>query len=87
MERAVDYAPFPTEFPVAQTAPVWISHTLRYAMSGAYSTSPSGGSYYSPPATTTPTPAPTPTTTPTPAPTPPPATTTAPVPPPTTPGQ
>jgi penicillin-binding protein 1A len=95
MERAVDYSPFPTEFPVAQTAPVWISHTLRYAMSGAYSTSPSGGSYYTPPSTTTPapapaqttTPAPTPTTTPAPAPTTPPATTPAPVPAPTTPGQ
>jgi penicillin-binding protein 1A len=54
MERALDYAPFPTAFPVAQTPPVWISHTLRYAMSGGYSTSSSGGSYYYPPSTTTP---------------------------------
>jgi penicillin-binding protein 1A len=37
MERAVAYAPFPTEFPVPKTAPVWRSHTLQYAMSGAYS--------------------------------------------------
>jgi penicillin-binding protein 1A len=69
-ERAVDYAPFPTEFPVAQTPPVWISHTLRYAMSGGYSTSSSGGNYYSSPSTTTPstggyTQTPSPTTTPT----------------------
>jgi penicillin-binding protein 1A len=53
MERALDFAPFPTAFPVAQTPPVWISHTLRYAMSGGYSTSSSGGSYYYPPSTTT----------------------------------
>ena len=52
-ERAVDYAPFPTEFPVATTPPVWISHTLRYAMSGGYSTNSSGGYFY-PPSTTTP---------------------------------
>jgi penicillin-binding protein 1A len=74
MERALDYAPFPTEFPVAQTAPVWISHTLRYAMSGGYSPSSSG--YYYPPSTTTTPSAPAP-----------PTTTPAPVPPPTTPGQ
>jgi penicillin-binding protein 1A len=54
VQRAVDYAPFPTEFPVAHTAPVWIAHTLRYAMSGGYSTNSSGGYYYSPPSTTTP---------------------------------
>jgi penicillin-binding protein 1A len=54
VQRAVDYAPFPTEFPVAHIAPVWIAHTLRYAMSGGYSTNSSGGYYYSPPSTTTP---------------------------------
>jgi hypothetical protein len=54
MERALDYAPFPIAFPVAQTPPVWISHTLRYAMSGGYSTSSSGSYYYPPPTTTTP---------------------------------
>jgi penicillin-binding protein 1A len=51
MERAVDYAPFPKEFPVARTSPIWISHHLQYAMSGAYSTSSSGG--VSPAQTTT----------------------------------
>jgi penicillin-binding protein 1A len=51
MERAVDYAPFPTEFPVARTSPVWISHDLQYAMSGAYSTY--SGSGVSPESTTT----------------------------------
>jgi penicillin-binding protein 1A len=102
MERAVDYAPFPTEFPVPQNQPVWIAHTLHWAMSGAYSTSPSSsGSYYTPPTTYTPT---TPTTTssgasggghtttttpsPAPTPAPKPTTTTAPnPPPPTNPGQ
>jgi penicillin-binding protein 1A len=84
VQRAVDYAPFPTEFPVAHIAPVWIAHTLRYAMSGGYSTNSSGGYYYSPPSTTTPstggyTQTPSQTTTP--------STTPAPVPPPTTPGQ
>jgi penicillin-binding protein 1A len=100
VERAVDYAPFPTEFPVAQTQPVWISHTLKWAMSGAYSTSSSGGSsYYTPPATPSPAPAPTTTQTPSPSPAPtttqsppspppPPTTTTTPAtPPPTNPGQ
>src|SRR5205823_8964678 len=49
MERAVKYAPFPTAFPVAKSAPVWRSHTLQYAMSGGtYSSSYSGGSYSSP---------------------------------------
>jgi penicillin-binding protein 1A len=95
MERAVDYAPFPTAFPVPSNSPVWTYHTLKWAMSGGYSTSSSGGSYYTPPATTstpssgsgggyTPTPAPKPSTSPTP---PPPATTPAPPPPPTNPGQ
>jgi penicillin-binding protein 1A len=39
MERAVDYAPFPKDFPVARSSPVWTPHDLQYAMSGAYSTS------------------------------------------------
>ena len=46
MERAVDYAPFPTDFPVAHSSPVWISHHLQYAMTGGYY-SPSSGSYRS----------------------------------------
>ena len=44
MERAVDYAPFPKEFPAARTAPVWRTHTLQYAMEGGYT-----GTYYSGP--------------------------------------
>jgi penicillin-binding protein 1A len=44
MERAVDYAPFPTEFPVARTSPKWISRHLQYAFSGAYSTGSSSSS-------------------------------------------
>ena len=44
MERAVKYAPFPKEFPVAKTAPVWISHTLLYAMTGGYYSASGGGS-------------------------------------------
>jgi len=56
MERAVRYAPFPTAFPVAQSAPVWRSHTLQYAMSGGYySSSYNSGNYnYSAPQQTTP---------------------------------
>src|SRR5256885_2680543 len=46
MERAFDYAPFPKEFPVAKSQPVWQSHTLQYAMTGGYY-SPSSGSYRS----------------------------------------
>ncbi|HXY84880.1 MAG TPA: transglycosylase domain-containing protein [Gaiellaceae bacterium] len=74
MERAIDYAPRPTAFPVPRTSPVWTTHDLQYAMSGAYSTGPS----YTPSPTTTttptttgdgyqqtPTPPPAPTTTPT----------------------
>jgi penicillin-binding protein 1A len=55
MERAVDYAPYPKEFPVAHNAPIWTSHTLQYALSGGYSTSSSSSSSssssggYSPP--------------------------------------
>jgi penicillin-binding protein 1A len=48
MEKASDYAPFPKDFPVARSSPVWVSHHLQYAMSGAYSTSSGGVS----PATT-----------------------------------
>jgi penicillin-binding protein 1A len=45
MQPASKYAPFPKEFPVATHSPVWVSHTLQYAMSGGYSTSTySGGS-------------------------------------------
>jgi penicillin-binding protein 1A len=36
MERAVDFAPWPREFPRARTAPVWRSPTLQYATSGGY---------------------------------------------------
>jgi len=39
MERAVDYAPFPKDFPVARSSPVWVTHDLQYAMSGALPTS------------------------------------------------
>ena len=53
MERAIDYAPFPTEFPVAHSSPVWISHHLQWAMSGAYYTPSSGGVYGSSTTTTT----------------------------------
>jgi len=55
MERAVRYAPFPTAFPVAQSAPVWRSHTLQYAMSGGYySSSYNSGNNYSAPQQATP---------------------------------
>jgi penicillin-binding protein 1A len=37
MERAITYAPFPKEFPLPKTSPVWITHKLQYAMSGSYS--------------------------------------------------
>src|SRR5438067_10637890 len=46
MEKAVGYAPAPTAFPVTRSSPVWTYHHLQYAMSGGYSTSSSGGSYY-----------------------------------------
>jgi len=56
MEQAVKYAPVPTAFPVAKTAPVWQSHTLQYAMTGGYApTSSSGGTYTPPTQDTTPT--------------------------------
>jgi len=51
MEKAADYAPHPTEFPVAHNSPIWTTHHLQYAMSGGYSTSSSSGSsggYYTP---------------------------------------
>jgi penicillin-binding protein 1A len=58
MEQAVKYAPSPTQFPVATHSPVWISHTLQYAMSGSFSTSSSssssGGTYTPPSQGTTP---------------------------------
>jgi penicillin-binding protein 1A len=57
MEQAVKYAPSPTQFPVATHSPVWISHTLQYAMSGSFSTgssSGSGGTYTPPSQETTP---------------------------------
>jgi penicillin-binding protein 1A len=38
MERAVDYAPYPKEFPSAKSSPVWRSHTLQYALTGGYYT-------------------------------------------------
>ncbi len=47
MEPASTHAPFPKEFPTAKSPPVWRSHTLQYALSGGYYSSPSysgGGS-------------------------------------------
>jgi penicillin-binding protein 1A len=38
MERAITDAPFPKEFPPPKTSPVWVTHKLQYAMSGAYYT-------------------------------------------------
>jgi hypothetical protein len=49
MEPAVKYAPFPKEFPVAKTAPVWRSHDLQYAMSGGYYSQSSSSGYSSSP--------------------------------------
>jgi penicillin-binding protein 1A len=54
MERALTYAPFPTAFPVAKSAPVWRSHELQYAMSGGYYSSSSSGYYSGPTQQTTP---------------------------------
>jgi penicillin-binding protein 1A len=53
MEPAVKYAPVPKAFPVPTHSPVWVSHTLQYAMSGGYSTTGSSGGYYSGPSQTT----------------------------------
>jgi penicillin-binding protein 1A len=47
MEPAVDYAPFPTEFPTPTTAPVWRSPSLKWAMSGGSSSYDSSSSGYS----------------------------------------
>jgi penicillin-binding protein 1A len=48
MERAVDYAPYPTEFPTPTTSPVWRSPSLKWAMSsGSSSYDSSSGSGYS----------------------------------------
>jgi penicillin-binding protein 1A len=55
MEPAQKYAPFPKEFPVATTSPVWRSHALQYAMSGGYYSSGSSGFYSAPTQQTTPT--------------------------------
>ncbi len=47
MEPASTHAPFPKAFPTAKSPPVWRSHTLQYALSGGYYSSPSysgGGS-------------------------------------------
>jgi len=44
MERAIHFAPFPTEFPSAKSGPVWQSHTLQYAMTGGYYSTPSSSS-------------------------------------------
>lgn len=38
MERASYYAQQPAAFPTPKTSPVWLSHTLQYAMSGSYYT-------------------------------------------------
>jgi len=57
MEPAAKYAPAPTQFPVPTHSPVWISHTLQYAMSGSFSPSSgssSGGTYTPPTQQTTP---------------------------------
>jgi penicillin-binding protein 1A len=89
MERAVDYAPFPTEFPTPKSSPHWTYHHLQYALSGSTDSSSSSGNSYTPAApapaqpkapTYTKAPSPQPTT-PAPPP-PPPATTTEPPPPP-----
>jgi penicillin-binding protein 1A len=53
MERAITYAPFPTSFPVAKTAPVWRDHTLQYAQSGGYYSSSSSSGYSAPQQTET----------------------------------
>jgi penicillin-binding protein 1A len=86
MERAVDYAPFPTEFPTPKNSPEWKYRHLQYALSGATYSSSSGNSY-TPPAPAKPkaptyTKAPPPATTTVAPPPPPPATTTEPPPPP-----
>ncbi len=88
MERAVDYAPYPTEFPAPTTSPHWTYHNLQYALSGATYSPSSSGTYTPPARTTTTTRAKTPPPAPTPAPqpTPPPVTTPAPPPPPPPPG-
>jgi penicillin-binding protein 1A len=52
MERAITYAPFPTQFPTSAHSPVWSYHTLQYAMSGGYSSS-SSSHYYAPSTSTT----------------------------------
>src|SRR5438876_336289 len=90
MEKASDYAPFPKDFPVARSSPVWVTHHLQYAMSGALpttgvsptttsqtNTSSDGSQVESPPK-----PQPAPTTTPPPPPPPPTTTEPAPGPPP-----
>jgi penicillin-binding protein 1A len=46
MERAVDYAPYPTGFPTPTTSPVWRSPSLKWAMSSgssSYDSSSSSG--------------------------------------------
>jgi penicillin-binding protein 1A len=52
MEQAVKYAPFPKEFPVAKSPPVWQSHTLQYAMTGGYYSSGYSGGTATPQETT-----------------------------------
>jgi penicillin-binding protein 1A len=87
MEHAVDFAPYPTEFPTPQTSPKYWTHDLQYALSGSTSSSSSSSGTYTPPAQPTPAktytkaPPPKPAPAPTPPP-PPPATTTEPAPPP-----
>ena len=39
MERAADYAPYPTEFPTPTTSPVWRTPDLKWAMSSGSSSS------------------------------------------------
>jgi penicillin-binding protein 1A len=58
MERAVDYAPHPTEFPTPRNSPRWTYHHLQYALSGGtYSSSSSSGSSGYTPAAPAPQPA------------------------------
>jgi penicillin-binding protein 1A len=91
MERAVDYAPYPTEFPVPKSSPKYWTHHLQYALSGGYATpSSSSSSGYTPapaaaPAAPTTHAAPTPKPKPLPPTVPPPPPTTEPPPPTTTP--
>jgi penicillin-binding protein 1A len=99
MERAVDFAPYPTEFPTPTSSAKYWAHDLQYATSGgtysSSSSSSSSGTSYTPPApvqqpaktyTKAPPPKPAPAA-PAPPPPPPPATTEPTPPPPPPPGE